>query len=177
MSGENFYSPKPNSFSFMNPQAGGPLKSGTFSLMDANKTQGPGYSTSLSSGQFSSGMGQAENWGLGDTSIEGAVGDTPKMGGGWMEAGEFGLGVAKVGLGIYSALQQSKMNKFMRKYYGDQMELQKADFANNARSTNEALQERQARRLSARGQGAIGSATNQAGVSSYMDRWGVDETV
>jgi hypothetical protein len=104
-------------------------------------------------------------------------GKTPDAAGGWMKAGNFGLGVAKVGLGIYNALESSKMNKFMRGYYGDQMDLQTADFANAAKSTNEALAARQGRILSARGEGAGGSEQNQAGVDTYMKTWGVEETV
>lgn len=144
--------------------------------------QKPASPSALNFGNFS--LTEPGGTGFGETGFDPTGGAAtksnslfPNMEGKWMEAGEFGLGVAKVGLGIYSALEQSKMNKFMRGYYGDQIALQKADFANNARSTNEALSERQARRLSARGAGPIGSAANQAGVNQYMDKWGVDETV
>lgn len=100
----------------------------------------------------------------------------PDKEGGWIKYGNFGLDAARVGLGVYNALEQSKMNKFMRGYYGDQMALQKTDFANAAKSTNEALAARQGRILSAQGK-ITGTEENRAGVASYMDQWGVKETI
>jgi len=99
----------------------------------------------------------------------------PSVEGAWVKPAQIGLGVAQVGLGVYNALEQSKMNKFMRGYYGDQMDLQRADFTNNARSTNEALEARARTRASAAGH-SFDSAENKAAVSSYMDQWGVKET-
>ena len=96
--------------------------------------------------------------------------------GGWMEKGKFGLGVAQVGLGVYNALEQSKMNKFMKSYYGDQVALQTADFQNNARSTNEALTRRRERQLDSQGVVA-GGAESSRQVGDYMKEWGVQETV
>ena len=100
---------------------------------------------------------------------------SPDAEGGWTEGAALGLGVGKLALGAFSAYEQSKMNKFMRGYYGDQMDLQSADFANQARSTNEALERRRERQLSAQGT-AAGSAASQAQLGSYMDTHGVDET-
>jgi len=97
--------------------------------------------------------------------------------GGWMDKngkGGMALGVAQVGLGVYNAMEQAKMNKFMRGYYGDQMAMQKTDFSNAAKSTNEALSARQGRILSAQGT-TTGTAANQAGVNDYMKQWGVNE--
>lgn len=100
----------------------------------------------------------------------------PDMGGTWMDGTKTILDVAKVGMGIYSALDQSKMNKFMRGYYGDQMALQTADFANNAKSTNASLEQRAQNKLSAQGF-SFDSAENKAGTADYMKQWGVKETV
>ncbi|RLB94502.1 MAG: hypothetical protein DRH26_01060 [Deltaproteobacteria bacterium] len=100
----------------------------------------------------------------------------PDVAGSWTDKGKFGLGVAKVGLGVYSALEQAKMNKFMRGYYGDQMDLQKADFSNMAKSTNEAMAARQQRISSAHGN-AYDSEANKASVASHMDTWGVQENI
>ena len=99
----------------------------------------------------------------------------PKMGGDWMDGIGTGLKVAQVGLGVYSALEQAKMNNFMRGYYGDQMNMQRADFANAAKSTNEQMAQRQQNKLSAQGF-SFNSAENKAGTEDYMKQWGVKET-
>lgn len=97
--------------------------------------------------------------------------------GGWMDPqgkGGLALGAAGIGLGVYNALEQAKMNKFMREeYYGPQMDLERTDFQNAARGTNEALSGRRERQLSA--QGVVGDES-KAAVGAYMDQWGVDET-
>jgi len=102
--------------------------------------------------------------------------DTPGVLGKWIEPGKLALGFAQVGLGVKTALDQERMNKFMRSYYGDQMEMQKTDFANVAKSTNNELQAREARRLDAMGGPAIGSQENQDAVAKYMEQWGVKES-
>jgi len=116
-------------------------------------------------------LNQDYNLDLNDISLGG---QEPDAVGGWLQPAKFGLGAAKVGTGIYNALQSSKMNKFMRNYYGDQMDLQKADFANSARSTNTALEGQRERQLDAQGY-AAGSDENKSRVDDYMQRHGVDE--
>ena len=103
------------------------------------------------------------------------VPDVPKLGGTWLEKGQFGLQAAGVGLGVWNALEQQKMNKFMRGYYGDQMDLQRSDFANNAKSTNAQIEQRERNRLSAAGF-AFDSAENKQGTADAMAKWGVKET-
>jgi hypothetical protein len=105
-----------------------------------------------------------------------AEGAKPEVEGEWLKPATFGLGVAKVGLGVYNALEQTKMNEFMRGYYGDQMELQQTDFANAAQGSNEALAAKQGRILSSQGM-TTGTDANKKGVAEYMDKWGAQETV
>lgn len=114
--------------------------------------------------------------------------DTPTLGGGmdlpgntaggWLDKngkGGMALGAAEVGLGIWNATQQQKMNKFMRKYYGNQMDLQNQDFANAAKDTNTTLARQEALRLDARGI-TIDSDESNRRVAGYMDEHGVAET-
>jgi len=98
----------------------------------------------------------------------------PVLGGGWMEGAGLGLQAANVGLGIYSALEQSKMNKFMRGYYGNEMARNKVDFNNNVTSTNAAL-EKQARTSASQNGFAFGSTENQAATAEAMNKWGVQK--
>lgn len=125
-------------------------------------------------------VGSGVNMDFGSSDYSGMFGGTSdkKVGGGWLDKngkGGMALGAAQVGLGVYNAMQQTKMNKFMKKYYGNQMALEKADFTNSARSTNEALTRRRERQLSAQGI-RVGSDESKQQVGSYMDKWGVDET-
>ena len=99
----------------------------------------------------------------------------PPVEGAWTKPAGFALGVAQVGLGTYTAMEQAKMNKFMRGYYGNEMARMGADFSNNAKSANENLAGRQERLLSARGIVA-GSEESKAGVADYMKQWGAKET-
>jgi len=103
-------------------------------------------------------------------------GSMPDKAGGWLDYGNFGLDFAKVGLGVYGALEQAKMNKFMQGYYGDQMDMQRADFENAAKSTNTELAAREARRIDAMGGPTFGSDENKAQVDAYMSKWGVRES-
>ena len=102
-------------------------------------------------------------------------GGEPEKEGAWIKPAQFGLGAARVGTGIYNAMQSAKMNKFMRGYYGDMRDLQQADFANSARSTNTALEGQTARQYDAQGI-PVGSAENTARVADFMKRHGVSET-
>lgn len=102
-------------------------------------------------------------------------GDIPAAEGNWLDYGQFGLGVANVGLGVWGALEASKMNSFMRDYYSGQEDLQRADFANAARSTNQSISDREMMRQSAAGN-RFGSGASENAVSASMDKWGVDET-
>lgn len=118
------------------------------------------------------------DWQLGQPDVAANFSDSsvlPDINGDWMDGAKIGLGVAEVGLGVWNALEQSKMNKFMRGYYGDQMKMQRADFANNAKSANQSLEQQQKTALSAQGFG-FDSAENKAGTASHMDKWGVKET-
>lgn len=96
----------------------------------------------------------------------------PEVGGSWLEKGKLGLGAAQVGLGIYNALEQSKMNKFMKGYYGDQLEMQEKDFQNTVKSTNEGLSTRAGNKMSMLGYG-VNSDEYKAGVADQMTKWGV----
>jgi len=102
--------------------------------------------------------------------------DLPFAEGKWATNAKLGLGAAQVGLGIYNAMEQSKMNKFMQSYYNTQMDLMKTDFSNAAKSSNEALHSREQRRLSAQGHD-IDSQEMEQGVANTMARWGAKETV
>lgn len=102
--------------------------------------------------------------------------EMPFAEGKWATNAKLGLGAAQVGLGIYNAMQQTKMNKFMQSYYNTQMDLMKTDFSNAARSSNEALHSREQRVLSAQGHD-INSQEMQQGVADKMSRWGAKETV
>lgn len=101
--------------------------------------------------------------------------DMPKKEGSWIEPAQIGLGAAKIGLGVYNALEQAKMNKFMRGYYGDMMDMQRTDFSNAAKSTNESLAARARTRASAAGH-TFDSTENKEMTSDYMKQWGVKET-
>ncbi|MCK5663634.1 MAG: hypothetical protein KAI17_09110 [Thiotrichaceae bacterium] len=147
----------------------------------AAKMPATNFAQSMPTAQFTNPAGQ--NYASGDFTLGGgsqdlssSMGGAPGVKGAWTDKASFGLGVAQVGLGAFNAYEQSKMNDFMRGYYGDQIALQTQDFSNNARSTNEALSSREERRLDARGIVA-GSDESQAGVADYMNTWGVSETV
>jgi len=99
----------------------------------------------------------------------------PEKMGAWSPVVGMGLDVAKVGLGIYNATQQKKMNDFMKSYYGNQMAMQKADFTNAARSTNQAIESQQRSRLSGSGVAADSEEMKQ-GLADTMSKWGVQET-
>ena len=107
---------------------------------------------------------------------EGGSGPPEDVAPNWLDKGKFGLGVAKVGLDAYNAYQQAKVNDFMKSYYGRQMDLAESDYANNARSANEALAAKQRVAMSARGIDPR-SEEGQESLASYMDKWGADETV
>ena len=100
---------------------------------------------------------------------------TPDVMGQWTKGAGIAADIGGIGLGIYNAMETSKMNDFMRGYYGDQMDMQRTDFANMARSTNEEMASREQRRMSARGQLA-GSAESEASIGAHMDQWGAEET-
>lgn len=95
--------------------------------------------------------------------------------GGWTNAASAVADIGQVGLGIYSAMEQSKMNEFMKSYYGEEMARTRTDFGNVARSSNEALASRQQRVLSAQGD-TTGTDVNREGVAAYMDEWGAQES-
>lgn len=141
-------------------------------------------SAKLNSGSsISTGINNYGGESAADFSVPNISGDTvkppPDKLGGWSDKNGLGgmaLGAAEVGLGVYNALEQSKMNKFMRSYYGDQMDMMQADYTNNARSANEALSSRQQRIMSAQGIDP-NSAEGKQGVAGYMDQWGAQETV
>jgi len=96
-------------------------------------------------------------------------------GSGGMDAWGTGLQIAEIGLGVWDAFEKQKMNKFMRGYYGDQIKLQSADFSNSARSTNEALEQRRSRQLSANGID-MHSSQGEETLGNYMNKYGVDES-
>lgn len=96
--------------------------------------------------------------------------------GAWTKGAGMAVDVAQVGLGIYNAMEQSKMNKFMKSYYGDQMDLMKADYTNNARSANQALSWQRQQIDSAAGINP-NSAEGQKMNADYMAQWGAKETV
>jgi hypothetical protein len=99
----------------------------------------------------------------------------PDMGGKWMDGANIGLGFAKVGLDVYNALEQSKMNKFMKGYYGDMMDMQKSTFENEAKITNASIAQREQNKQSAAGN-AFGTAASDAAVAATLDKWGVKGT-
>jgi len=101
--------------------------------------------------------------------------DLPEAEGTWMDTAKLGLNVADIGTGIFNAYSQYRNNKFLKKYYENQMDLQRADFANNARSTNEALQSRKAVRVSAHDGLNPYQGEGQRKVADYMKKWGVSE--
>ena len=103
-------------------------------------------------------------------------GAMPKAEGNWVQGAKMGLSAIQTGMGIYSAINQSKINKFMQSYYKDQMNLMKTDFTNTAKAANESLAGKQERLLSAQGY-AMGSEEMQQGVAGHMAKWGAKETV
>ena len=102
-------------------------------------------------------------------------GKTPEMGGAWMKGANLALGGAQVGLGVWNALEQQKMNKFMRGYYGEEMARNKADFANNALVTNNQIEQQARNRASNAGFG-FDSEESKKRTASHMDQWGVKGT-
>jgi len=99
----------------------------------------------------------------------------PALGGDWMKGANLALGGAQVGLGVWNALEQSKMNKFMRGYYGEEMARNKADFANNALVTNNQIEQQARNRASNAGFG-FDSEESKKRTASHMDQWGVKGT-
>lgn len=100
----------------------------------------------------------------------------PKAEGSWIKGAKLGLSAVQTGMGIYSAINQAKMNKFMQSYYKDQMNLMKTDFTNTAKAANEALAGKQERLLSAQGY-SMGSQEMTQGVADHMAKWGAKESV
>ena len=147
----------------------------------------PKVQTSIDSFWNRNDAGQSVNSGIGEfMSIEnngrrgyGSQGtglDTsPDVKGEWLGKADFGLGVAEVGLGVWNAFEQRKMNKFMRGYYGDQMDLQRADFGNAAHTANLDLEARERSRQSGQGH-TFDSDENKAAVKAFMQDNRLQET-
>ena len=117
-------------------------------------------------------LGYQPSTGAGDPigSVTG-LGGKDKVGG-WTQFGEFGLKGAEIGLGIFNALEQRKVNKFMQGYYEDRMAMDKQDFNNSVTAANAAMSGQQARLADALGKGVVGTAANNAAIAGYMDQWG-----
>lgn len=97
---------------------------------------------------------------------------------GWADTkgkGGMALGALQVGLGAFNSWMGYKNQKFMQDYYGNQMNMQKADFANNAKMTNLNLEQRINQRNSNHGI-TRDSAEGQASRAEYMNKWGVKES-
>lgn len=86
------------------------------------------------------------------------------------------LGGLNTGANLFNTWMGAKNQKFMQDYYGEQMALQKADFANNASNTNRSLQERETARLNNRGIGADSEQGKQA-LADYMNKWSVKGSI
>ena len=120
----------------------------------------------------------APNIGIPQTSL--GAGGAPATGFNWDSlmdtkgAGGMALGAINTGVGAFNAWMGNKHQKFMQNYYGEQMALQKADFANNANSANEQLSTRASQRASNQG---LGGTTKDAYVADYMGKWGAKTTV
>jgi len=173
--------PVTNATAFSPMQAAVP-PSMNFGMMPQVASQAPvgggGLQPLFSGGElYNNGIGGSSNFDLGFGQFnKSGVKSPPSAKGGWMDGLNTAVGVAQVGLGVYNAMQQAKVNKFMQKYYGDKMALEKADFANAAHSTNEALTRRRERQLDSQGIAAGSNASKQQ-VGDYMKKWGVQETV
>jgi hypothetical protein len=168
-----------------------PADSFSLSSMSGMPTS-PGAPTVASMQSWSNPL-KASNYTLGETSsynigpgtqftidpeLTDIAANGPAAQGGWFDMkgkGGMLLGGAQVALGAFNAFDQAKMNDFMKGYYGNQMALQKTDFANAAKSTNTAMSEREGRRLDATGIG-YDTAANKAGRDNYMKDWGVQTT-
>lgn len=96
--------------------------------------------------------------------------NTPTVQGTWTDKASFGLGLADVAVDAFSAIQAAKMNKFMRSYYGNQMDMMKTDFNNAANDSRRNLEARSRAEISSQGINAD-SEEGQAYVANQMDKW------
>jgi len=86
------------------------------------------------------------------------------------------IGGANVALGAFNSWMSLKNQKFMQDYYGKDMQLKIADYANNARSANEGLGRNFSEGLNARGISASSDVGKQQ-YADYMSKWGAKETI
>lgn len=108
------------------------------------------------------------------------LGDTPATGSFWgdltdmkgMGGGIIGLG--QLGVGALNAFTGMQNYKAVKKHYENQDALAKVDFANNALSTNNALFDRNANRLS---YGGVKGTANDTAQADYMKKWGVNGNI
>lgn len=91
-------------------------------------------------------------------------------------AGGFALGALNTGISGFGTWMNAKNQKFMQNYYGDQMALQKADYANNARSANERLLSNQQTFLNSQGLD-YNTGAGKEQLDSYMAKWGANEKI
>jgi hypothetical protein len=103
----------------------------------------------------------------------------PPVTGEWFDMqgkGGLAIGGANVALGAFNSWMGLKNQKFMQDYYGKDMQLKIADYANNARSANESLGRNFSEGLNARGISASSDVGKQQ-YADYMSKWGAKETI
>jgi hypothetical protein len=145
-----------------------PVAGQGFSLGFGGSVPGAGADT----GGFMANANIGQNgYNLGTPSLNTEGVKTPDMGGGWMSDIGTGLKVAQVGLGVYNAMEQSKMNDFMKGYYGNEMARNKVDFNNAVDDANSRRELRAENKASAAGF-AFGSDESKNRIASDMSQWG-----
>jgi hypothetical protein len=86
------------------------------------------------------------------------------------------LGLGNLGVSAYSTWMNAENQKFMQNYYNEQQKLAKADFSNNATSTNNELTTSFNYGLADRGINP-NSDSGKSALANYMNQWQVKTTV
>ena len=103
------------------------------------------------------------------------VDGAPDLMGKWTQGVGIAKDVAGIGLGVWNALETSKMNKFMKSYYGDQMDMARENFKSSARDYNQGLEWREKVRASAAGEEEGSDLMNER-VNTAKEKYGASET-
>jgi hypothetical protein len=103
------------------------------------------------------------------------TGGPPTAMGQWTAGVGLAKDVAGIGLGVWNAMETSKMNKFMKHYYEGKQDMDRENFKSSARDYNQSVDWRAKVRSSAAGN-AEGSDAMKASQAADMAKWGASET-
>jgi hypothetical protein len=152
--------------SLMSPVAVSPSQNPVMSQL-----MGIGQKNYSPGGEFMGGMGPVTKSTFDESPFAKAGTGNEGPLGKWTGYADYGLQGAEIGLGIFNALEQKKVNKFMQSYYENQMKTGKLDFNNAVQAANLGLQGKTERELDARGILA-GTQESKDAIAATMNEWG-----